>query len=61
MVKEFITKKSQKKKQALIKKLNMMPDDVKRAMIDAYLERCKLKFQLTFAEWRLHTKYSGPN
>lgn len=39
----------------------MMPDDVKKAMIDAYLERCKLKFQLTFAEWRLHTKYSGPN
>ncbi|CDW87083.1 UNKNOWN [Stylonychia lemnae] len=56
IIKDCITKKT-KKKTLLMKKLNLMHDDIKTAMIEAYLERCKLKYQLIFAEWRLHTKY----
>ena len=58
IIKDCITKKT-KKKTALMKKLNLMHDDIKNAMINAYLERCKIKYQITFAEWRLHTKYNN--
>lgn len=40
-----------------MKKLNILPEEIKKAMIQAYLERCKLKYQLIFAEWRLHTRF----
>lgn len=56
IIKDCIIKKN-KKKQVLMKKLNIMSDDIKDAMIKAYMDRCKLKYQLNFAEWRLHTKY----
>jgi len=53
--------KKTKKKTALMKKLNLMNDDIKNSMIIAYLERCKIKYQITFAEWRIHTKYNIEN
>eukprot|EP00347_Sterkiella_histriomuscorum_P013353 403365039 len=58
IIKDLILKKN-KKKAGLMKKLNLLADDIKEAMIQAYLERCKIKYQLTFAEWRLHTHYTS--
>ena len=43
IVKSYILKKN-KKKTSVVKKLNMMMDDIKEAMIKAYLERCKIKY-----------------
>ncbi len=42
-----------------MKKLNLIPDEIKFGIIKAYLERCKIKYQITFAEWRLHVKISN--
>ena len=43
LIKECMAKKN-KKKASLMKKLNLMQEDVKKAMIKAYLERCKLRY-----------------
>lgn len=51
--------KKTKKRQSLLKKLNVLSDDVKKAVISAYLHRCKLKYQAGFSEWRFHTKYNN--
>ena len=55
MIKECIMKKT-KKKQSLMKKLNLLSDEIKEGIIKAYLERCKLKYQIAVAEWRLNVK-----
>ena len=60
LVKSYILKKN-KKKSGVVKKLNLMSDEIKQAMIKAYLERCKIKYQLTFADWRMHTKFNKPD
>lgn len=51
LVKQCLSKKT-KKKQLLMKKLNLMDDSIKIGIIKAYVFRCKLKYQVSFAEWR---------
>jgi hypothetical protein len=54
LIKLFIQKKSKKTK-SLIKKLNMLNDDVRNKILKIYLERCLIDFSIKFNKWRMRT------
>lgn len=57
LTKRYISKKS-KKNTAILKKLNMMSNEMKDSVIQAYLLRCKYKFSVVYSEWRMQLKYN---
>jgi hypothetical protein len=52
IVKKCNAKKT-KKKQALMKKLHLLKQEIKDAVIKAYLLRCKVRYSVAYSEWRI--------
>lgn len=59
ITKQCMGKKVSKQKQEIFKKVNIINDNVKEAILKTYLKRCQYKYQVNFLEWRLDFKFSS--
>eukprot|EP00347_Sterkiella_histriomuscorum_P006128 403353959 len=61
LVKFYLQKKSQKKPKSLVKRLNLLDNDVRDHIIKIYFEKCTFDYSVKFNHWRIkmHGENSG--